>query len=220
MFKSILSVTHGRQWFGFGLAALALVLTSPVAQASLIISFDAPAAVRAAEPFEVGIYLDGIDTLASPFGPDELLAFGFRLEGEPALNSGPGGFAFRGRRMGLQFEDDSASVFPGDAQAVAGSAFPGAMGGHLLLATVTLAAHGDQRETSLWLGFDLGFMQSDPNSGIFTLVSSGLLDPFETQTLIRVAVPDSRAVGPLLAFSLAMLLWVRLLQRGRPRFQA
>jgi hypothetical protein len=185
-----------------------LALGFPAAFASPILTLHAPTSVGPDDPFQLRIYLDG---LASPghLGADELLAFGFRLDLSQMQPPGLGFLTFDGYSLGSFFQDDTRAVFPGESQVLAGSAFPGVTGGHILLATVDLSAHGAGPGTSWLLGFDLAFMQTNPNAGIFTLFGADLGESLGRTTHVRIAAPDPGGTGGLLALGLGTMLVMR-----------
>ena len=44
-----------------------------------VVRLEAPTYVNAYQPFNVAVYVDGVNEVDPMFGPDELLAFGFSL---------------------------------------------------------------------------------------------------------------------------------------------
>ncbi|MFO1500771.1 MAG: hypothetical protein U1G07_20690 [Verrucomicrobiota bacterium] len=192
--------------FGLLVATLLSAFTGQ-SHAVPIVWLDAPASVAPSETFQLGVFVTDLNDPTAVPVPDELLAFGFRLD--PALFEppGPAAFRFEGFTLGPGFNDDTDLVFAGVPYAVAGSAFPGINADPLLLAKVTLTTPSAASTGSWQVGFDPVVMQSHPSAGLFTLLLPGLVDPFIVTAQIGVRVPEHAQTWLLLAGSVAILLW-------------
>lgn len=150
---------------------------------------------------EVGGTFD-VDVLVSDLDPfDEILAFGFDVSADTGLS-------YNGAVVGLDFFDDSALWFNTD---VAGSAFPGATGDPILLATLSFTP---TVTGTLTLG-----IESDPFGPDFGL-SEGLITlmdfvPYDLTTSLDVTVSEATPVPEpstliLLGIGFASLLGIRV----------